>query len=228
MSSALRLLSPPAQWGRSPALKPVIFALCLLPLAELLLRTVGAGLWGHLGANPVEDVVRFSGDWALRMLLLALAVTPARELTGLPWLARLRRMIGLFAFFYAALHVLAYVGLDQTFAWDRIWADIVKRIYITIGMAAFMVLLALAATSPKRMVKALGGKRWQRLHKTVYLAGALGVAHYALMVKADLTQPLLHAAVLAVLLAARPLLQRRTQRPRPARSDQGAAKKSMR
>lgn len=116
-------------------------------------------------------------------------------------------MIGLFAFFYAVVHVLAYVGLDQLFAWSRIWADIIKRNYITVGMAAFLILTALAATSPKRMVKALGGKRWRQLHKAVYAAGVLTVLHYAMMVKADLRLPLIHAGVLAVLLAARPLLR---------------------
>ncbi|GAA0578267.1 sulfite oxidase heme-binding subunit YedZ [Caenispirillum bisanense] len=193
--------------GRSPLLKPLVFAAALLPLAELLLRLGGLGLWGSLGANPVEAMVRFSGDWALRMLLVALAVTPLRLLTGLGWLARLRRMLGLFAFFYAALHLLLYAGLDQGFDLGRIWADVVKRTYITVGMAAFVVLAALAATSPKAMVRRLGGARWQALHRLVYPAAVLAVAHHALMVKADYAQPILHGVVLAALLAARPLLK---------------------
>lgn len=217
MTQAASTFANPARWGRSPALKPVVFALCLVPFAELLLRMAGLGLWGGLGANPVESIIRFSGDWAIRMLLVALAVTPVRELTGLQWLAKLRRMLGLFAFFYAVVHVLAYVGMDQLLDWGRIWADIVKRNYITVGMAAFVILTALAATSPKRMVKALGGKRWQRLHKTVYAAGALAVLHYAMMVKADLRVPLIHAGILALLLAARPLLRRWRRRPAPAK-----------
>nr|WP_236262459.1 protein-methionine-sulfoxide reductase heme-binding subunit MsrQ [Caenispirillum salinarum] len=224
MSSAAATLAHPGRWGRSPALKPAVFALCLVPFAELLLRVAGLGLWGSLGANPVESIIRFSGDWAIRMLLVALAVTPVRELTGLQWLAKLRRMLGLFAFFYAVVHVLAYVGMDQLFAWGRIWADIVKRNYITVGMASFVVLAALAATSPKRMVKALGGRRWQRLHKTVYAAGALAVLHYAMMVKADLTQPLIHAAILTALLAARPLLSLRNRRGKRPAGRQGSQK----
>lgn len=193
--------------GRSPALKPVVFALALVPLAELALRLAGMGLWGSLGVNPVESVVRFTGDWALRMLLVALAVTPLRLLTGLAWPMRLRRMLGLFAFFYAALHLAAYVGLDQAFDLGRIWADVVKRTYITIGMAAFVTLLALAATSPKAAVRRLGGRRWQALHRLVYPAAILAVLHYALMVKADLSQPILHGLILAGLLAARPGLK---------------------
>lgn len=194
-------------------MKPAVFALCLLPLAELVLRMMGLGLWGDLGANPVERIIRFSGDWAIRMMLVALAVTPVRELTGLQWLAKLRRMLGLFAFFYAAIHVIAYVGLDQLFDWSRIWADIVKRRYITVGVAAFLILTALALTSPKRMVKALGGKRWRALHKTVYIGGLLAVLHYAMMVKADLRLPLIHAAILIALLVARPLLRQWRQWP---------------
>lgn len=188
---------------RPPALKPVVFALALVPLAELVLRLFGLGLWGSLGANPVEDVVRFTGDWAIRMLLVALAVTPLRRLTGLPWIMTLRRMLGLFAFFYALLHLLAYVGMDQGFAWARIWADILKRNYITVGMAAFVILTLLAATSPKRMVRALGGRRWQALHRLVYAGAVLAVLHYIMMAKADLRLPLVHAAILTALLALR-------------------------
>lgn len=193
--------------GRSPALKPVVFALALVPLAELVLRLFGLGLWGTLGVNPIESIVRFSGDWALRMLLVALAVTPLRLLTGLAWPMKLRRMLGLFAFFYAALHLSAYVGLDQGLDWARIWADVVKRLYITVGMAAFAILLALALTSPKAAVKRLGGRRWQALHRLVYPAAVLAVVHYALMVKADLTQPVIHGIILGLLLAARPGLK---------------------
>lgn len=193
--------------GRSRALKPLVFAAALIPLSELALRLAGLGLWGDLGANPVEAMVRFSGDWALRMLLVALAVTPLRLLTGLGWLARLRRMLGLFAFFYAVLHLLLYAGLDQGFDVARIWADVVKRTYITVGMAAFVVLIALAATSPKAMVRRLGGVRWQALHRLVYPAAVLAVAHHALMVKADYGPPILHGVVLAGLLASRPVLK---------------------
>lgn len=180
-------------------LKPLVFAAALLPLAWL----VGKGLSGGLGANPIEATTRFLGDWALNMLLVTLAVSPLRRLTGWGAVARLRRMLGLFAFFYAALHVMSYVGLDQFFAWREIWADVVKRRYITAGMAAFVILTALAATSPKAAVRALGGRTWQRLHRLVYGAGILVIVHYFWMIKADLTRPAVYAVVLALLLAER-------------------------
>ncbi|MFA7429040.1 MAG: protein-methionine-sulfoxide reductase heme-binding subunit MsrQ [Rhodospirillaceae bacterium] len=184
----------PARW-----LKPVVFCASLLPLAWLAAR----GLSGGLGANPIEAITRFLGDWALTMLLVALAVSPLRRLTGWSAIARLRRMVGLFAFFYAALHVMSYVGLDQFFAWGEIWADVVKRRYITAGMVGFVILGALAATSPKAAVRAMGGKMWQRLHRLVYPASALVVLHYFWMIKADPTRPALYGIVLAVLLLER-------------------------
>lgn len=180
-------------------LRPVVFALGLVPLALLVWR----GLTGGFGVNPIEGVIRFLGDWALAVLLVALAVSPLRRLTGWAAVMRLRRMIGLFAFFYAALHVAAYIGLDQFFAWGAIWADVVKRAYITLGLGAFLILLVLAVTSPKAAVRRLGGQRWRRLHRTVYLAGILGVAHYAWMVKADLRGPVIYGLILAVLLGER-------------------------
>ncbi|MGC2856523.1 sulfite oxidase heme-binding subunit YedZ [Novispirillum sp. DQ9] len=192
-------------------LKPAVFAAALLPLAWLAWRAGSGGL----GANPIEATTRFLGDWALNMLLVALAVSPLRRLTGRAEIARLRRMLGLFAFFYAALHVLSYVGLDQFFAWGEIWKDVVKRRYITAGMVALLILLALAATSPKRAVRALGGRAWKRLHALVYVAAPLAVLHYFWMVKADVTRPLLYAAILAVLLGERVLAARRGARPVP-------------
>lgn len=180
-------------------LKPTVFAAALLPLAWLVWR----GVTGDLGANPIEATTRFLGDWALNMLLVALTVTPVRRLTGWAGVMRLRRMLGLFAFFYAVLHVMSYVGLDQFFAWGEIWADVVKRRYITAGMVAFVILAVLAATSPKAAVRALGGRVWRRLHRLVYLAAPLAVLHYFWMVKADVTRPALYAIVLAVLLAER-------------------------
>jgi sulfoxide reductase heme-binding subunit YedZ len=179
--------------------KPALFALCLAPLAWL-----GWQWWaGGLGANPIEATTRFLGDWALRLLLVALAVTPARELSGWPRLASYRRMLGLFAFFYATLHVGSYVVLDQFFAWAEIAADIAKRTHISVGFTAFAVLAALAATSPAAVIKRLGAARWKRLHRLVYAAGALACLHYFMMVKADTGPPLVHAAVLAVLLGYR-------------------------
>jgi sulfoxide reductase heme-binding subunit YedZ len=180
-------------------LKPVVFAAALMPLGWL----VALAATGGLGANPVEATTRYLGDWALRMLLIALAVTPVRLLTGVTELARVRRMVGLFAFFYVCLHLLSYIGLDQFFDWPAIWRDIVKRVYITIGMAAALTLLPLALTSTDGMVKRLGARRWRRLHRAVYAAGALGVLHYAFMIKAGYQEPVLYGAVLVVLLGIR-------------------------
>ena len=176
--------------------KPAVFALCLCPLAWAAWLAASGGL----GANPIEAAIRHFGDWGLRFLLIALAVTPLREITGLSQLARFRRMIGLFAFFYVFLHFSAYVGLDQFFDWKAIWADIAKRTYITIGMAAFALLVPLAATSTKGWIKRLGGKRWQALHRAVYAAGVLGVIHYFLMIKAGYREAAVYAVLLALLL----------------------------
>jgi sulfoxide reductase heme-binding subunit YedZ len=175
--------------------KAALFLLCLVPLAVLAAR---AGL-GQLGANPIEAINRALGDWALRFLLISLAVTPLRQL-GWRGAARLRRMLGLYAFFYAAAHVTSYVVLDNFFDWPAIAADILKRRYITVGMLALMLLLPLAATSTDAMIRRLGGRRWRRLHRLVYAAAMLAVLHYAWMVKADLREPILYGALLAVLL----------------------------
>ncbi|TAN74092.1 MAG: sulfoxide reductase heme-binding subunit YedZ [Magnetospirillum sp.] len=188
--------------------KPVVFALCLLPLVWLAGRAVTDGL----GANPIEALVRFLGDWALRFLLIALAVTPLRQILGWPGLARFRRMLGLFAFFYVAVHLTAYVGVDQFFDWSAIGRDIVKRRYITIGMAAVLLLLPLAITSTDAMIRRLGGRRWRKLHRLVYVIVPLGVVHHWMMVKKDLTEPMIHAAILAALLGWRVLAVRRAAR----------------
>jgi sulfoxide reductase heme-binding subunit YedZ len=180
-------------------LKPTVFVLCLLPFAWLLYRT----LTNQLSANPVEDIIRTLGDWALRFLLIALAVTPARILTGWNELARLRRMIGLFAFTYVVLHVLAYVGIDQHFDMKGLLEDVAKRIYITFGMAALAMLIPLAATSTDGMIRRLGGLRWRKLHLLVYPAGIAGVIHYFLMIKAGYMQPLIYALILSALFGVR-------------------------
>ncbi len=177
-------------------LKPLLFVLCLLPLVWLGWRAAT----GDLGVNPIEAVNRFLGDWALRFLLISLAVSPVKEILGWPVVMRFRRMLGLFAFFYVALHLSSWIGLDQFFAWPHIWADIVKRPFITIGMLAFVLLAPLAATSTSRMIKRLGAKRWKRLHMLVYPAAALASLHFFMMVKADMREPALYAAVLALLL----------------------------
>ena len=179
--------------------KPVVFILCLVPLAW----TVRLAYTGELGAEPVLESVKASGLWALRFLLIALALTPLRMLTGVAGLARFRRMLGLFAFFYATVHLSTYVGLDQFFDWAAIWKDIVKRPYITVGMGAFLILTALAATSTDGMVKRLGGKRWRALHRGVFVAGLAGCLHFIMLVKGWQTAPLVYALICIGLLAFR-------------------------
>lgn len=156
-----------------------------------------------LNANPVEMVNRYLGDWALRFILITLSITPIVQITGWAKLVGYRRMIGLFAFAYSFLHLSNYVIADQFFIWADIWADVIKRTYITVGMATFIILLALAITSPKAAIKRLGTKRWRMLHRSVYVAGIGAVFHHWMMVKADLTQPIIHAFILAILLGFR-------------------------
>jgi sulfoxide reductase heme-binding subunit YedZ len=199
--SAAVLPRPPRTLSRRERLirfaaKPLVFALCLLPLAWVVERA----LTDQLGANPIEAATRFLGEWGLRFLLLSLAVTPLRQLLQWPTVMRFRRMIGLFGFAYVGLHLTSYVALDQFFDLAAIWADIVKRTYITLGMAAFLLLVPLAVTSTAGWVKRLGALRWQRLHRLVYPAAVLAVAHYYMLVKADIREPLLYAAILAALL----------------------------
>jgi sulfoxide reductase heme-binding subunit YedZ len=178
-----------------------VFLAALLPFVRLLVL----GFTNGLGANPVEFVLRSLGTWTLVMLLLTLAVTPMRWLTGWAWLLRLRRMLGLYAFFYGTLHVTAYVWIDHFFNWPEIWADVVKRPYLTFGFFAYVLMVPLAVTSTNAMVRRLGGRNWQRLHRAVYAIGILGVLHYWYhkLAKNDLEQPALYAMVLAVLLGAR-------------------------
>lgn len=178
--------------------KPLLFVICLLPLARLLYLGVSDGL----GANPIEFITRSTGTWTLVGLLLTLAITPLRRLTGRNELIRYRRMLGLFAFFYACLHFMTYLWLDQFFDLGGILKDIYKRPFITVGFAAFLLLLPLAVTSTNAMMRRLG-RRWQQLHRLVYLIGVLGVVHYLWLVKKDLTQPLIYAGVLVILLSLR-------------------------
>jgi len=200
--------------------KPIVFLACLGPLAWL----VGQFLAGGLGANPIEASNRFLGDWALRFLLIALAVTPVKELTGRAVVMRFRRMLGLYAFFYVFLHLSSYVVLDQFFAWGAIWADIVKRNYITVGITAFILLIPLAATSTKGMVKRLGGKRWQQLHRLVYPAAILGVFHFFMMIKADYREPIIYAVILGMLLGWRVVQAWRRRVARVARASPAGTK----
>jgi sulfoxide reductase heme-binding subunit YedZ len=164
---------------------------------------VANGALGHLGANPIEAVIRFLGDWALRLLIAALAMTPLRRLSGWAALARYRRMVGLWGFAYALLHLLSYVVLDQFFDWANIGHEILKHKFITAGMAAFTLLLPLAATSTDGMIRRLGGPAWRRLHRLVYVAVPLAAIHYVWMVKADIRQPLVYVGIAALLLASR-------------------------
>jgi len=186
-------------------IKPALFALALVPLAILVRR----GIDNDLGANPVEIINRFTGDWVLRFLLITLAITPLRRLSGWNVLLRFRRMAGLFAFFYASLHFLSYAWLDQSFVFADIVKDVAKRPYITVGFACFLALIPLAATSTQGMIRRLGARRWQRLHRLVYLIGVGGIVHFLWLVKSDITQPLMYGAILALLLGFR--LRERTR-----------------
>jgi len=200
----------------SYVIKPLVFILCLMPFVLLVFNAIG----NNLGTNPVEAMTHATGDWTLRLLLITLSVTPLRRLLKMNWLLKLRRMLGLFAFYYACLHLLTYVWFDQYFDWGEIMLDIPKRPFITIGFAAFVLLLPLALTSTKKMMRRLK-KNWSRLHRLVYLIPVLGVIHFIWLVKADLYEPLLYAALLSVLLLFRlyeKVKQRisNTRRNRPA------------
>ena len=181
--------------------KAALFAASLVPFARLVLFAFTE----RLGANPIEFITRNTGDWTLYFLCLTLAVTPLRKLTGLHWLVRLRRMLGLFVFFYAALHFTTFLWFDHFFELDEMLKDVVKRPFITVGFTAFVLLIPLAVTSTNGMVKRLGGKRWQSLHRLVYLIAALGILHFWWMKagKNDFAQPLLFGSIVALLLLAR-------------------------
>ena len=189
--------------------KPLVFALCLLPLSWLLYRVVQ----DQLGANPQEALIRATGDWALRFLVIVLAVTPLRELSGLSALARYRRMLGVFMYFYALLHFLSYSGFDMGFDVADIFNDIVKRPFILVGSLALLLLTPLAATSFNAAIRALGAQRWQRLHRLVYAVAGLAILHFFWMRagKNDFAEVLVYAGILALLLGWR----LRKLRPRP-------------
>jgi len=190
-------------------LKIALFITCLLPLAFLLWNFFGAHPtdmtnWGAgLGANPIEKITHKTGDWTLRLLLVTLSITPLRKLLRIPALIKFRRMLGLFAFFYACLHFTTYIWLDKFFNLHQMLADIAKRKFITVGFAAFVLLIPLAVTSTAGWIRRLGGKRWQALHRLIYFSAIAGVIHYLWLVKADIRKPLAYGAVLAVLLGYR-------------------------
>lgn len=179
-------------------IKPALFLVCALPLLSLVLAAFGIG-GASLGANPVEKIQDTFGQWGLRFLCITLAVTPIRDWLNMPWLVQLRRMLGLYAFFYVLMHFLTWLILDQGFYWSGILKDIGERPFITIGFTALLLLVPLAVTSTNKMMRRLG-KRWKSLHRLVYAICLLAVWHYYWQVKADTTEPLIYLAIVLVLL----------------------------
>jgi len=175
----------------------VVFALSLAPFLWIGWKTYR----GELTANPVEFYQHQTGDWTLRFLVFTLCITPLRRIFNLPELIRFRRMLGLFAFFYVSLHFLTYLGPDQSFSFSGMLKDVAKRPFITVGFAAFLLLIPLALTSTAGWIRRLGGKRWQMLHRAVYASAVLGVIHYYWLVKSDIRKPLFYGALVAILLA---------------------------
>lgn len=192
-------MQPSQKW--ISALKALLFIVALAPFTRLAV----AAVWfpGALGANPAEFITRSLGDWCLRFLLITLAVTPLRRMTGWNWLLRLRRMFGLFAFFYGVVHFSSYISFDHVFDVVAILKDIVKRPFITVGFTTLVLLVPLAVTSTNAMVRRLGAQNWRALHRLVYPIAALGVLHFWWMVKKDITEPAIYAAILALLLGFR-------------------------
>ena len=192
-------------------IKPIAFALCLVPAGALVVRAFS----GNLGVNPAETLQLQTGLWALRLLLVTLAITPLRRLTGWHRLIQYRRMLGLFAFAYATAHFLTYVVLDQFFAFDSMLKDVAKRPFITAGAVAFTAMIPLAITSTKGWIRRLG-RQWQALHRLVYVSGIAASIHFIWKVKVAVGEPVYYAAILVVLLGARVWLRARRQRS-PAR-----------
>jgi sulfoxide reductase heme-binding subunit YedZ len=180
-------------------IKVAVFIACFVPLGLLAL----AAYTQNLGANPIEKITHATGDWTLRFLLITLSITPLRKLLGMPSLIKFRRMLGLFAFFYACLHFTTYIWLDKFFNLHEMLADVAKRKFITVGFTAFILLIPLAVTSTAGWIRRLGGKRWQALHRLIYFSAIAGVIHYVWLVKADIREPLEYGAILALLLGYR-------------------------
>lgn len=180
----------------NPWTKRALFLLCLVPAFVLLWR----GFTGNLSANPVEFIEHATGDWVLRFILITLAITPLRKIFEQPLLIRFRRMLGLFTFFYLCVHLLMYLTFDQVFDIRGVIADVIKRPYITVGMAGFLMMVPLAITSTAAMVRRIGPKRWQLLHRLVYLCALAGVIHYYWLVKSDVREPLMYGAILTLLM----------------------------
>jgi methionine sulfoxide reductase heme-binding subunit len=213
-----RILS--SRWTRV-----IVFALGLVPLSFLawpLYQLFTTGYSPDLTANPIEYITHYTGDWTIRFLLITLCITPLRKLLNQPKLVRYRRMLGLFAFFYVCLHFLTWLVLDKFFNLHEMWADILKRRYITVGMLGFLMLLPLAITSTAGWVRRLGFAKWQRLHRLIYFAGLAGVIHYYWLVKSDVRLPLMYGAMLAVLMLYR-FVQWTKAAPKRAAAGQRAA-----
>jgi sulfoxide reductase heme-binding subunit YedZ len=186
-------------------LKPVVFLACLAPLAWIsrAIWLTYQGLDGGLSANPIKDVTEFTGIWTLRFLMITLAITPLRRITGLSSLIRFRRMIGLFTFFQGFIHLMTYIWLDQFFMWGEILKDIYKRPFILSGMTGFVLMLPLAITSTRKWIARLGGSRWQWVHRLIYLSAIAGVIHYYFFVKSDIQDPLAYGLLLTILFGMR-------------------------
>lgn len=187
------------------AAKAVLFALCLAPFALLLWR----GTHDGLGANPIEFITHATGDWTLRFLVITLAVTPVRKVFNRPQLVRFRRMLGLFAFFYGCLHFMTYVWLDKFFDVSAMLKDVAKRPFITAGFTAFVLLIPLAVTSTAGWIRRLGGRRWQALHRLIYISAAAAVVHYYWLVKSDIRLPVFYGSLVALLLLWRVINRRK-------------------
>jgi sulfoxide reductase heme-binding subunit YedZ len=181
-----------SKWTKIP-----VFLLCLVPLALL------AWDWLHdkLTANPIEYITHATGDWTIRFLIITLAITPLRKILHLPQLIRFRRMLGLFAFFYGCLHFTTYIWLDKFFDVAEMWKDVQKRRFITVGFTGFVLMIPLAITSTAGWIRRMGGRRWQLLHRAIYLSATAGVIHYYWLVKSDVRKPLQYAALVGILLA---------------------------
>ena len=203
----------------NPWTKRSLFAVCLIPAALLIWRAFN----GRLGANPVEFIEHATGDWAIRFLLITLAVTPLRKIFNQPLLTRFRRMLGLLAFFYVVVHLMMYLTFDQMFDVKAIFADVAKRLYIMAGTAGLLMLIPLAVTSTAGMVRRMGPKNWQRLHRLIYFATLAGVIHYYWLVKSDVREPLMYGGILLVLMLFR-LRMWMAKKPQPVAQSVASAR----
>jgi sulfoxide reductase heme-binding subunit YedZ len=203
------------QWVRR-VFKPALFLAALIPFSQLVYGI----FWGDLGANPVEVITNTTGIWTLRLIVITLAITPLRWLTGWNVVIQFRRMLGLFAFFYSVLHFMTYFVLDRSLMFEGLWEDVVKRPYITMGFTGFVLMIPLALTSTKGWIRRLGGKRWNLLHRLIYLTAIFAVVHYWWKVKLVTTNPKIYAAIVAILLGAR--LWKAIARRQSARATQPA------